>query len=113
MEEIHKGVFVCMSGKCKMYNIEMGYEWCCDWPLARRQQKCRACHKPMLFVKLKKTMTEAAKARLVELTARKKKEDEECRTVPAASTTADTASSRSASVGANPRRKKLVRRKRG
>ena len=72
MNEEHTGLYVCLTRTCKKRNVETGKPWNGDWPLAKRQHKCTGCKKRMLLVKVKKVMTEEAKAKLAALIAKRK-----------------------------------------
>ena len=74
VENEHTGVYVCMNRRCKKFNTEVEHPWNADWPLARRQRNCSRCKVRMLFWRVKKVMTEAAKAKLAALVARRKEQ---------------------------------------
>jgi len=77
MAEEHTGIYVCSTKGCTQRDKEVEHPWCQDWPLAKRQKKCRVCKKRMLFFRVKKVMTDAAKAKLAALNERRAKEREE------------------------------------
>jgi hypothetical protein len=68
MSEDATGLYVCITRTCKRRNTEVEHPWNADWTLAKRQKKCTTCKKRMLFFRVKRVMTEAAKAKLAALT---------------------------------------------
>jgi hypothetical protein len=69
------GVFVCMTRGCPNNDATKTFEFPhnADWPLAARQHKCRKCKKPLMLYKVKKVMSEEAKAKLKALGATRKR----------------------------------------
>lgn len=68
-------VYICFTKGCKQRTVEVRHPWSGDWPLVKRQKKCRACKVRMLFVRLVRVMTQEAKDKLAALPKRPPRPD--------------------------------------
>jgi hypothetical protein len=71
------GIYICLTKGCARRIKEVEFPYCTDWPLAKRQHKCRSCRKNLTLYKVKKVMSEEAKAKLKELGAKRKRRKED------------------------------------
>lgn len=66
------GIYVCLTKGCEQRDKEVQHDWCADWPLDKRQKKCKSCKKRMVLYAIKKSMTDEAKQKLRDLAAKRK-----------------------------------------
>jgi len=58
------GIYECVTRDCPRRGLPIEHVWHSEWPLGKRQKTCASCGVRMLFMAVKKQMTDEAKRKL-------------------------------------------------